>query len=160
MQHSSSSERPMMHPSLQGLSTHEVEARRAAGKGAHMPPPTGRTYAQILREDGFTLINNILFVLCVALLLLGQYSEALVSAGAVLFNVIISVVQEVRAKRSLDRIALLTRPRATVIRDGQEQAIDPTEMVQDDLLVLRTGIRLWPMGRSSAKAVYRSTNRY
>jgi cation-transporting ATPase E len=139
MQHSSSSERPMMNPSLHGFSTHEVEARRAAGKGAHMPPPTGRTYAQILREDVFTLINNILFVLCVALLLLGQYSEALVSAGAVLFNVVISVVQEVRAKRALDRIALLTRPRAIVIRDGQEQAIDPAELVQDDLLVLRTG---------------------
>ncbi len=52
---------------------------------------------------------------------------------------IISVVQEVRAKRTLDRIAFLTRPRATVIRDGQQQAIDPAELVQDDVLVLRTG---------------------
>jgi len=139
MLHSSSSQQQMTHTTLQGLSTHEVQARRDAGKGALMPPPTGRTYAQIVREDVFTPINTILFVLCVALLLLGQYSEALVSAGAVLFNVLISVVQEVRAKRTLDRIALLTRPRATVIRDGQEQAIDPAELVQDDLLVLRTG---------------------
>ncbi len=139
MHQSTGSQRQMTHLSLQGLSTHEGQARRAAGKGALMPPLTGRTYAQILREDVFTLINNILFVLCVALLLLGQYSEALISAGVVLFNVIISVIQEVRAKRSLDRIALLTRPKATVIRDGQEQAIDPAELVQDDLLVLRTG---------------------
>ncbi len=133
------SQQQQIHLMLQGLSTQEVQARRAAGKGALMPPPTGRTYAQILREDLFTLINNILFVLCVALLLLGQYSEALVSAGVVLFNVLISVVQEVRAKRSLDRIALLTRPQATVIRNGQEQALDPAELVQDDLLVLRQG---------------------
>ncbi|GCE12851.1 HAD-IC family P-type ATPase [Tengunoibacter tsumagoiensis] len=139
MQQSSSDERPMMHQSFQGLSTQEAEAQRAAGKGAHMPPSTGRTYAQILREDVFTLINNILFVLCIALLLLGQYSEALVSAGVVLFNVIISVVQEVRAKRTLDRIALLTRPRATVMRNGQEQALDPSELVQNDLLLLHTG---------------------
>ncbi len=124
---------------LQGLSTREVEARRATGKGAIMPAPTGRSYAQIIREDVFTLINNILFVLCLALLLLGQISEAFVSAGAVLFNVVISVIQEVHAKRSLDRIALLTRPRATVMRDGQEQSISPGEMVQDDLLVLHTG---------------------
>lgn len=61
------------------------------------------------------------------------------SAGAVLFNVVISIIEEVRAKQSLDRIALLTRPRATVIRDGHEQAIDPVEIVQDDLVVLRTG---------------------
>lgn len=59
--------------------------------------------------------------------------------GAVLFNVIISVIQEVHVRRSLDRIALLTRPRATVIRDGQEQAIDPAELAQDDPLVLRPG---------------------
>jgi cation-transporting P-type ATPase E len=99
----------------------------------------GRTYAQIIREDVFTLINNLLFVLCAALLLLGQISEAMVSAGAVLFNVVISVVQEIRAKRALDRIALLTCPRATVIRDGRERAIDPGELVEGDLLVLRTG---------------------
>jgi cation-transporting ATPase E len=104
-----------------------------------MPPPTSRTYAQIVREDVLTLINTILFVLCAALFLLGQYSEALVSAGVVLFNVIISLVQEVRAKRSLDRIALLTRPRATALRNGEEQALDPAELVQDDLLVLHTG---------------------
>ncbi len=126
------------HP-LQGLSTRDVEARRAAGKGAVLPPPTGRSYARIIREDVFTLINTILFILCLALLLLGQVSEAGVSAGAVLFNVVISVIQEVRAKRSLDRIALLTRPKATVIRDGQEQSIDPGAIVEDDLLVLQTG---------------------
>ena len=47
------------------------------------------------------------------LLFFGQFSEAFVSAGAVLFNAVISVIQEVHAKRSLDRIALLTRPKAT-----------------------------------------------
>src|SRR5437667_11546797 len=114
MKHSTNSEQRMAHQPLQGLSIQEVEARRAAGKGAVMPPPTGRTYAQIIREGVFTLVNNILFVLCASLLLLGQVSEAVVSAGTALFNVLISVIQEVRAKRSLDRIALLTRPRATV----------------------------------------------
>jgi cation-transporting ATPase E len=124
---------------IQGLSTSEVMARRAAGKGAVMPPQTGRSYVQIIRENVFAFINNILYVLCLALLLLGQVSEALVSVGTVLFNVVISVVQEVRAKRTLDRIALLTRPKATVIRDGQEQSIDPGEIVQDDILMIHPG---------------------
>lgn len=139
MKHPASSERRSMSQPLQGLSTYEVDARRAAGKGAVMPSPTGRTYAQIIREDVFTLINNLLFLLCTALLLLGQFSEAVVSAGAVLFNVVISVVQEIRAKRALDRIALLARPKTTVIRDGREQALDPGELVQDDVLVLQPG---------------------
>jgi cation-transporting ATPase E len=91
---------------IQGLSPREVEAQRMAGKGAVLPPPTERSYIQIIHEDVFTLMNTILFVLCLALLLFGQVSEALVSAGTVLFNVVISVIQEIRAKRSLDRIAL------------------------------------------------------
>ena len=78
---------------LQGLSTQEVAARRAEGRGTILPPPTDRTYLQIIREDVFTLINNILFALCIGLLLLGQISEGIVSAGVVLFNVIISVFQ-------------------------------------------------------------------
>ncbi len=124
---------------IQGLSTSEVIARRAAGKGAVMPPQTGRSYVQIIRENVFAFVYNILYVLCLALLLLGQVSEAIVSVGTVLFNVLVSVVQEVRAKRALDRIALLTRPRASVIRDGQEQPIDPGELVQDDMLMINPG---------------------
>lgn len=139
MKHTGTNEHGTTLQQLHGLSTHAVETRRAAGKGAVMPPPTGRTYAQIIREDVFPLINTLLFVLCAALLVLGQISEALVSAGTVLFNVLVSVIQEIRAKRALDRIALLTRPRATVIRDGWEQELDPGELVQDDLLVLRAG---------------------
>ena len=124
---------------IQGLSTSEVIERRTAGKGAVMPPHTGRSYVQIIRENVFAFVYNILYVLCLALLLLGQVSEALVTVGTVLFNVAVSLIQEVRAKRTLDRIALLTRPKASAIRDGQEQAIDPGEIVQDDILMLHPG---------------------
>ncbi len=127
---------------IQGLSTSEVIARRTAGKGAVMPPHTGRSYVQIIRENVFAFVYNILYALCLALLLLGQVSEALVSVGTVLFNVVVSLVQEVRAKRTLDRVALLTRPKASVIRDGQEQSIDPGELVQDDILMIHPGDRV------------------
>lgn len=122
-----------------GLSSQEVQDRRAAGLGTIPPPQTGRTYFQIIRQDVFAFINNILFLLCLSLLLLGQFSEALVSVGTVLFNVVISVIQEIRAKHALDKIALLTRPRATVLRDGAEVTLDPGEIVRDDILLVRAG---------------------
>src|SRR5437764_7072422 len=126
-------------PTLEALSEREVTVRRERGQGNSAPPQTGRTYWQIVREDVFPLVNTILYVLCLALLLLGQISEALISAGVVLLNALISVIQEVRAKRALARIALLTRPKATVIRDGQERSVDPSELVIGDLLRVQSG---------------------
>ena len=65
--------------------------------------------------------------------------DALVTAGLVLLNVIVGVAQEARAKRTLEQIALLTRPRATVIRGGQEKEVDPSEVVLEDVLMARPG---------------------
>jgi cation-transporting ATPase E len=125
--------------SITGLTSNEVAERFAHGLVTIPPPATGRTYAQIMRENVLTDVNVILFSIGLALVIVGQYLDALVSVGVILFNLLISLVQEVRAKRTLDRIALLTRPRATVLRDGREQEIDPGEIVADDMLVLHAG---------------------
>lgn len=124
---------------LMGLSAEEVAERRARGLGSVPPPATGRSYAQIIRENVFIPVNNILFSIGFALVLLGQYLDALISVGVVSFNLIISLIQEIRAKRTLDRIALLTRPKATALRDGREQQIDPGELVVGDILALHAG---------------------
>src|ERR687883_2098952 len=92
---------------MQGLSEREAQARRAAGRGNAAPPPTSRTYGQIVRENVFTFINNVLFLLGLAVVLVGHPFDALVSVGVIGINIAVSVVQEVRAKRTLDRIALL-----------------------------------------------------
>ena len=99
-----------------GLSDAEVDRRRAAGLANTPPPPTSRTYLQILRENVFTFINNILITLALALVAVGRPVDALVSVLVIATNVVVGVVQEVRAKRTLDRIALLTRPTAGVVR--------------------------------------------
>jgi cation-transporting P-type ATPase E len=125
--------------SLQGLSESEVMERRTNGEGNMAALKTSRFYLQIVRENVFTSINTILFVLGITLIMLGQTSDALVSVSVVLINVLVSVVQEIRAKRTLDRIALLTRPQAVVMRDGQQRMIDPGEIVVGDLLVVRPG---------------------
>jgi cation-transporting ATPase E len=77
--------------------------------------------------------------LCLLLVLLGRPFDAILPTAVVLANVAVSVFQEVRAKRKLDKIALLTRPTAKVVRDGCEQIIDPGEIVRGDLLVVGPG---------------------
>src|SRR3990170_1916659 len=116
-----------MVPSLHGLSSAEVLDRRQRGMGNDARIQTGRTYTQILKENVFTFINNVLFLLGLALILLGRPSDALVSVGVIMINVVVSLFQEIRAKRTLDQIALLTRPTAKVVREGQEQTIEKTD---------------------------------
>jgi cation-transporting ATPase E len=126
------------HPLL-GLSHQEVANRQATGQGNDVPLQSSRTYWDIFRDNLFTFINWVYFFLSLVLLALGRVSDVVVVASIVLLNVIINIVQEIRAKRKLDDIALLTRPKATVIRAGQEQVIDLGEIVVGDVLVVRPG---------------------
>lgn len=122
-----------------GLSEAEVTVRRNNGLGNNMKVQTSRTYSQIIRENVFTFINNIIFVIGALLLFVGLYTDALVSVSVILINVVVNVVQEINAKRKLDRISLLTRPKLVAIRDGQKKNIDPNEIVVGDVLVVNTG---------------------
>jgi cation-transporting P-type ATPase E len=124
---------------LRGLTETEAERRRAAGEGNTAPPATGRTYTQIFTENVLTFMNLALLALGLALALLGRVSDAVVSTAIISLNVLVSVVQEIRAKRALDKIALLTRLRATVIRDGQSRTVMPEDLVIGDLLQVTPG---------------------
>ena len=114
-------------------------ARKARGEVNAPPPPPGRTYRQIIVGNVFSFINNVFYALCLLLVLLGRPVDAILPMAVVLANVAVSVFQEVRAKRKLDEIALLTRPTAKVIRDGREQDVDPAEIVRGDLLMVGPG---------------------
>lgn len=124
---------------LTGLTTQEVQAKRTQGLGNNVEQKSGRSYWDIVRANLFTLFNNILFVIGAALIAMGRINDAFTSVGIGLVNAFISTLQEIRAKRQLDQISLLTRPRVTVVRDGKEQEIDPSEIVQEDLLRVRAG---------------------
>lgn len=132
---------------LRGLSEHDVLVRRAQGQGNSAPTLTSRSYRQIIVENVFTFINLCLFGLGITLALLGRISDALVSTAVISLNVIVSVVQEVRAKRTLDKIALLTRPTATVVRDGRERDVPPEELVVGDVLTVGPGDQIVVDGR-------------
>lgn len=124
---------------MRGLTEEEASARRSRGLGNDVKMETSRSYKEILKDNLFTLFNMVLLGLGLVLALLGSPSEAIITSGVVLVNVFIAVIQEVRAKHKLDQIALLTKPRSVVIREGQEKNIDPSEIVQGDLLLLTSG---------------------
>ncbi|MGZ4760480.1 MAG: HAD-IC family P-type ATPase, partial [Acidimicrobiales bacterium] len=121
-----------------GLSAAEVEQRRAAGKSNDVPNPTSRTVRQIVRANVLTPFNFLLGALLVVIIAVGEYRDGLF--GIVLVaNTLIGIVQEVRSKRALDRLAVLNAPRAVVVRDGSESEVPVKELVLDDLIVLRPG---------------------
>lgn len=128
-----------MERELRGLSGHEAEERRRQGKGNTTRDQGGRSALTIVRTNLFSLFNNILFVIGIALIAMGRYNDALTSVVIGLVNALIATAQELQAKRKLERIALLTRPTVTVLRNGAERSADSTELVEGDVLALRAG---------------------
>src|SRR5919112_2139899 len=132
---------------VQGLTESEARARRQRGEGNDADVGTGRSYWGIARTNLFTFFNNLLFAIGLALVALGQYSDAFVSVGLGLINAVVSAAQEINAKRKLDRIALLTRPAVTVVREGKEKEIDPAGLVVGDVVRVRGGDQVMVDGR-------------
>ncbi len=122
-----------------GLSDVDAAHRRAQGLGGSAPPSTTRSYWAIVRENVFTFINNVLFLLGVLLVIVGRPSDAIVSLLVIGTNIVVGIVQEVRAKRTLDKIALLTRATASVVRDGEVRTVGPEELVVGDLIEVTAG---------------------
>jgi cation-transporting P-type ATPase E len=122
-----------------GLTEAEAHRRRKQGQGNDVAFSPSRSYGQIVRDNALMSINVIIFAIGIALILLGLFNDAIVTVGVVLLNVIIAVVQEIRTKRALDRIALLSRLKVTIIREQTERAVDPAEIVVGDLLVANPG---------------------
>lgn len=132
---------------ITGLSSEDVRERLARGAYNRQSHGSSRSYWDIIRANMFNLFNNILFAIGIALIVLGQYNDALTSVGQGLVNAIIGTVQEIRAKRKLDQIALLSRTKVQVIRDGQPQQIDPSQLVMDDVMQIRQGDQIVVDGR-------------
>ena len=124
---------------MQGLTAAEVKERIAEGKVNHADVRVSRSYRDIIKKNVFSPFNMVLFLLGILLIICGEPISAVSATGIIIVNILISTVQEIRAKRRLDKIALLTRPRVTVIRDGKEVVLDQDEIVLDDLVLLRSG---------------------
>ena len=134
-----------------GLSSAEVAARRSRGLGAGEPERTSRPVAEILRANILTRFNFILGTLLVVILLAGEPQDALF--GVVLVtNALIGIGQELRAKFTLDRLAVLSAPHAQVVRDGSPREIAAADLVAGDWVTLRAGDQLMADGVTRASA--------
>ncbi|MGR7027361.1 HAD-IC family P-type ATPase [Geodermatophilus sp. URMC 62] len=122
-----------------GLTQAEAQARYRRGEGNTAPRGSTRGYARILRTNVFNFFNTVLFTIGAALLALGRYNDAVTSVGLGLVNAAINAVQEIRARRKLDRLQLLSRGRVTVVRDGHDVEVVPDEVVRGDVLHVRPG---------------------
>ncbi|MFK0039813.1 HAD-IC family P-type ATPase [Paenarthrobacter sp. NPDC090517] len=124
--------------SVQGLSTAEVAQRVAAGQTNAFVQDTSRSVWSIIRANVLTLFNGIILACFIVLFAIGRWQDALFGFSAVA-NAVIGSVQEYRAKRALDRLALLNAPHARVMRASSEEEIALDDVVLDDTLVLRAG---------------------
>lgn len=121
-----------------GLSAADVAERVAAGLTNATTVRTSRTVGEIVRANVFTVFNGLLAALFVLVLTTGHWQNGLFG-GVVVANAAIGIVQELRAKRTLDRLAVLNAPRARVLRQGGELELPVADVVRDDLLVLVAG---------------------
>jgi cation-transporting P-type ATPase E len=124
-----------------GLTAAAVSERISEGAVNRVELQTSQSWGEILRRNAFTRLNLLLVALGGATLATGSGPDATFLAIAVI-NSVVGSIQEVKAKRSLDALAVVNAPRARVIRDGQAQLLASDDVVVDDLLDLRPGDQL------------------
>lgn len=124
---------------LRGLTNAQVAERRLNGLTNRVEDQTSRPLKDILRGNILTPFNGLITVLAVAVTLVNKSPINSLFFVAMLLNIIVGVVQELKAKATLDRLAIMVKPKAKVIRDGHVTDIDSNDVVRDDLLVLGLG---------------------
>lgn len=123
---------------INGLSSSEVNIRIKEGKVNYDTTTPSKSVKQILIENTFTLFNFINVILGVAIILVGSYKN-LLFLGVVICNTLISTIQEIRAKKIVDKLSVISASKAKVIRDGKEKEVNLNDIVLDDVIVYNLG---------------------
>ncbi|WP_280394060.1 HAD-IC family P-type ATPase [Nocardia brasiliensis] len=121
-----------------GLTAAEVEQRRRDGLTNDVPDRASRSVRDIIRANVFTRINAILGVLFILVLSTGSIIDGMFGL-LIVANSAVGIIQEVRAKRTLDQLAIVSQAKPTVRRDGKAVEVAPREVVLDDLIELGPG---------------------
>lgn len=121
-----------------GLTAAEVNARIEAGKINIADDSSDRTTGRIIRDNLLTYFNLIFLVITVLLCIAGAFRD-LTFLPIIIGNILIGIVQELRAKKTLDKMKILNAGHAVVIRDGKRQKVTAEELVIDDLVWLSSG---------------------
>ncbi len=132
-----------------GLGQEDVKKRIAEGKVNGDTNVKTKTVGQILRENIVTFFNFVFIVLAVLIFFFIDSHENILSVLGnfgfmllIIFNALVGIIQELRAKRTIDKLSLISAPKAIVLRDGQEQEIAIKDIVLDDLTILSSGSQI------------------
>ena len=124
-----------------GLTTSQVAERVASGRTNRLPVASSRSLGAIVRANVFTWFNGLIGTLFVIMLVVGPIQDALFGF-VIVFNALIGIVQEWRAKRTLDSLAIVGEARPRVRRDGAEQQLAAEDLVLDDVILLGPGEKI------------------
>ena len=122
----------------QGLTSKQVQSRIAEGKTNRTSKQTTNSIAKIILRNSLTIFNLVNLILAIMIILVGSYKNLLFILIAIA-NTLISIINEVRAKRTVDKMRLTTEQKPTVIRNGKTIQINQEDIVEGDLLILSLG---------------------
>ena len=123
---------------LQGLTTKQVQAKTAEGKINRTSKKSESTIPKIILKNSLTIFNLVNLILAIMILMVGSYKNLLFVLIAIA-NTLISIINEIRAKKTVDKMRLTTEQKPTVIRNGKPVQIAQDKIVEGDLLVLSLG---------------------
>ena len=121
-----------------GLTSEEVRERIDKGLTNHTDISTHKTVGQIVKSNLLTYFNLIFLILTVLLCIVGSFRN-LTFLPVIIGNTVIGIFQELRAKKTLDKMSMLNAPHSIVVRDGEQQQIQSEELVKDDIIILSAG---------------------
>lgn len=123
---------------IKGLTMREVQQRIERGEVNIIPKAPSKTISQILRSNFFTMFNALNLILAAAVIIAGSPKNA-IFAGVIIVNSLIGVVQELQAKKTVEKLSVLSKAHGRVVRDGQIIDVGLEEIVKDDIVYLSVG---------------------
>ena len=121
-----------------GLTDDQVQERITKGQTNLTPNKNVKTYRKIFLENTLTFFNLLCLAVAISLICVGAWSNCMFMV-IILVNTAIGIIQEIRAKKTIEKLSLLTAPSVKVIRNGYESTITTNEVVIDDIIVLSNG---------------------
>ena len=134
-------------PSLDtGLTSEQVEERKQLGLTNKTPIVVGKTYFEIIVTDLFSFFNILLFIIA-GLMIAAQYWAGLTFTVVLLANIVISLAEDIKARRLMGKLRYQTAPKVEVIRNGQKEVVKNQEILMDDIVCLESGNQICVDGK-------------
>lgn len=132
-------EKQRLHPDAKtGLTSQQVASQKEKGLKNEATEKISKSTGQIIKDNVCTLFNLFNLIIAIALACVGAFSNLLFIV-IIIANILIAIIQELRAKKLVDSLSLLSVPHAKVIRDGKEREVPVEDLVLDDVICLYAG---------------------